>query len=269
MSLGPYISEYNAKVIDNLDPEKIGRIRVSCPEVFGNITVSDWIPSSQGHSGQMLVPEINDIVIVTCKDGDPNRMRYRTITHKEKQSPSSSTNKIDDFGNKGKSAFKTCGEYEVKEPPSPQRSEYPKIKTLMENEIALIELDDNGRFQYFNKKTKHFMEWHPDGTLVIKAKKVYLETDEDLAIKSNGRFDISTLKDFTLNLFEDLNLWIKKEFMISVSESISAIASKVFNIGVGHGLNIDADKRINVASRGNITVVGKKIDRVSMDDKGV
>jgi hypothetical protein len=264
---GPYINEYTGKVIDNNDPLKDARIKVSCPEIYGDVTISDWIPSSHTHTGQALIPEIGDLVTITCKDGDPNQLRYKNSHHMENQTPSSCKSEVN-LRNKGQSNFDTCGGFTVDEPPSPPRSDYPKIKTIQENSVAFIELDDNGRFQYFNKKTGHFMEFHPDGTFVLKVKKVYIETDNDFSIKSLGRIDLYSIADFTITAFRDLNLWIRNEFLTTVRESISIIARRLFCVGSGSGIDLDTNERINIASRGNITITGKKIDRITMDDVG-
>lgn len=268
MPVGPYTGTYDGKVFDNVDPNKDGRIRVTCAEIFGDVTVSDWIPSSEGHSGQLLVPEIGDIVSLTCKDGDCNQMSYGTTKHMDGQTPSSAKNDLT-FDNTGISNFPTCGDYTVTEPAAPARSDYPGIKTIMENQNAFVELDDNGRFQYYNKTTKHFMEWHPDGTLVIKAKRIYVETSDSehgFAVKSNARIDFSAVKDFTISAYEDFNLWVKQEFLQTVKETISIVATKLFKVGSGKGIDIDSDDRVNIGSAKNITIVGKKVDIVNEDD---
>lgn len=269
MPIGTFISEYEGKVVDNKDPNKNGKIRVSCPEIYGNVTVSDWIPSSENHSGQLMVPEIGDLVGIRCKDGDPNQLRYTSVKHIDGQTPSSAKSEID-FGDKGTSSFDSSSEGTVTEPTAPARSDYPGVKTIMENEIAFVELDDNGRFQYFNKTTKHFMEWHPDGTLVIKAKRIYIETSdttEGIALVSKGRFDISVAKDLGISAFEDFTVWVKEQFIQTMSGSFSMICKKIATIGAGGGVNIDSEARMNITTRDQMMLLGKKIDIMNADDR--
>lgn len=70
-----YYSKYRGTVIDNIDPEQIGRIMVEVPDVLGQ-TVSSWampcVPAAGIQSGIFVVPPIGSGVWIEFEQGDPD-----------------------------------------------------------------------------------------------------------------------------------------------------------------------------------------------------
>lgn len=77
---GLYYSEYDGTCIDNEDPEEQGRIKVRVPNVAGNDPIGDWawpnMPIAGMDKGSFWVPDVDDPVIVTFRNGDPSFPRY-------------------------------------------------------------------------------------------------------------------------------------------------------------------------------------------------
>jgi uncharacterized protein involved in type VI secretion and phage assembly len=71
-----HFGKYRATVLDNTDPEQLGRIRVEVPDVLGN-TPSGWampcVPLAGAQSGTYLVPQVGSAVWVEFEGGDPDR----------------------------------------------------------------------------------------------------------------------------------------------------------------------------------------------------
>lgn len=74
---GLYYGPYQAKVIDNKDPEARGRIRVSCPRAMLSSLNDEWVlPMMAGvgtgtRAGAFWPPEIGDWVWVFFNNGNP------------------------------------------------------------------------------------------------------------------------------------------------------------------------------------------------------
>lgn len=70
-----YYGKYRGTVIENLDPEQIGRILVMVPDVLG-MTPSSWampcVPAAGIQSGMFIVPPIGSGVWIEFEQGDPD-----------------------------------------------------------------------------------------------------------------------------------------------------------------------------------------------------
>lgn len=68
-----YYSVYRATVTDNEDPDFRGRVKVSCPAVYGDDTYQYWalpmgVPSS--NTALWMIPNVGDVVWVQFEGGD-------------------------------------------------------------------------------------------------------------------------------------------------------------------------------------------------------
>jgi hypothetical protein len=70
-----YYGKYRGLVVENLDPEQIGRVLVQVPDVVGEIP-SSWampcVPAAGIQSGVFIVPPIGSQVWVEFEQGDSN-----------------------------------------------------------------------------------------------------------------------------------------------------------------------------------------------------
>ena len=73
---GDYNSVYRAKVVENDDPEKMGRVRVQCPRVLGEYK-SNWakvcVPYALDDGGIIQIPRVGEVVWVMFEDGSPSK----------------------------------------------------------------------------------------------------------------------------------------------------------------------------------------------------
>ena len=77
--MSEYYGIYPAFVKSVKDPEKRGRIKVTCPEVLGN-AISGWcepcVPVAYDGGGDFCIPPLEEAVWVTFIEGDVNRPVY-------------------------------------------------------------------------------------------------------------------------------------------------------------------------------------------------
>jgi hypothetical protein len=70
-----YYGKYRGTVIENIDPEQIGRIMVEVPDVLG-MTPSTWampcVPAAGIAAGCFVIPPMGSQVWIEFEQGDPN-----------------------------------------------------------------------------------------------------------------------------------------------------------------------------------------------------
>src|SRR5215469_3057919 len=70
-----FYGKYRGLVVENIDPEQIGRVLLQVPDVLGEIP-SSWampcVPAAGIQSGQFIVPPIGSQVWVEFEQGDPD-----------------------------------------------------------------------------------------------------------------------------------------------------------------------------------------------------
>ena len=70
-----FYGKYRGLVVENIDPEQIGRVLVQVPDVLGEIP-SSWampcVPAAGIQSGCFIVPPIGSQVWVEFEQGDPD-----------------------------------------------------------------------------------------------------------------------------------------------------------------------------------------------------
>jgi uncharacterized protein involved in type VI secretion and phage assembly len=79
---GRYYGIYPGTVMDNNDPDQVGRIKVMLPSIFGSATHPVWaIPHLNNlagdQTGEFFPPYVGDTVDVFFENGDPEYPRYK------------------------------------------------------------------------------------------------------------------------------------------------------------------------------------------------
>lgn len=74
---GLFYSQYRGFVYDNNDPNGYGRLKVSCPEVFGDNILDYWAWPDSNFSGigygVQCIPQVNDLIWVKFEKGNPRK----------------------------------------------------------------------------------------------------------------------------------------------------------------------------------------------------
>lgn len=71
-----YFGKYRAIVLNNKDPEHMGRIRVQCPSVLGDYE-SAWclpcVPIFFNSGGLLYIPSVGEVVWIEFEEGNPSK----------------------------------------------------------------------------------------------------------------------------------------------------------------------------------------------------
>lgn len=257
-----FLGEYAGTVYDNKDPTQQGRIRVRVPEVLGD-KISNWCLSRSQYSGQLIIPEIGDMVTVTFKSGDPSLPQYVGVQHQVSKIPSSTNNTLD-VSKHGNDQFLSANDETVTEPSPPVRSQYPNILTLVETPYSVIESDrGTGRILIQQKQGGQYIEFHPDGTLVLKVKKIhaYVETDVNLHILKD--YSEKTDQNKFVHVGGKAVTRIAGDYIITVIGNwFNAIKQKL-GFCAGQESYLSSDKSLSVQSDSDIHLLGKRVDSIS------
>lgn len=105
--MGKLYGLYGAKVTNVKDPEKRGRVKVLCPDVFDD-SPSNWcepcVPFAQDFGGDFVLPELDDFVWITFAGGDIDSPIYLGGWWAENSTPLG-----DDYSQKNKVRLITFG----------------------------------------------------------------------------------------------------------------------------------------------------------------
>jgi len=152
-----YIGPVYAKVTDNKDPDKLGRVKVSF-ESMGKSIESDWLSVLNLFGGSFYIPDLNQHVVVAFVNGSPKLgvVLGAVWTNKNKP-PKSGENPGSDFNQDGKNTMR-C------------------IITPGGNKIIIDDKKGDAKIQVINCKGKNRLEF------LSKKKKIYLKTDKKVVI---------------------------------------------------------------------------------------
>jgi hypothetical protein len=74
--MNPYFGKYRGTVTNNVDPNRMGRLQVSCPEVL-ELNALAWampsVPFAGANEGFYMMPSVTSNVWVEFEAGDPER----------------------------------------------------------------------------------------------------------------------------------------------------------------------------------------------------
>ncbi len=72
---GLFYGSYRGTVVDNRDPEMLGRLKVCCPALYGDDVPHYWawpkVPFAGNQIGFFAIPEIGDALYIECEGGNP------------------------------------------------------------------------------------------------------------------------------------------------------------------------------------------------------
>ena len=125
-----FYGKYRGLVVDNNDPQQLGRLKAHVPEVLGNVN-SGWAlpcaPYAGNGSGQFTIPEPDTGVWIEFEAGDPSRPIWSGCWWGNGQVPA------DNGGQSGTPTLKVI------------RSEQGLMLTFDDNSQMITVSDENGR----------------------------------------------------------------------------------------------------------------------------
>ena len=97
--MSTFFGKYRALVVNNKDPEKMGRIKVRCPKVLGEYE-SAWctpcVQSAFNDGGFFFVPNVNETVWIEFEEGNPSKPIWVGSWWVPNRTPMQSSNNVED-----------------------------------------------------------------------------------------------------------------------------------------------------------------------------
>jgi uncharacterized protein involved in type VI secretion and phage assembly len=130
-----YFSIYKGRVADRNDPNKMGRIKVIVPPIFGDEPHDYWAEPkgmfTGNRTGAIFIPKVDDLVWVTFENGDA---RYPVWEYGPYQEMEAITDLYDDNGEPTRSVIQTTSGHRVV---MDDLNEYIEIKDKHGNTVTL------------------------------------------------------------------------------------------------------------------------------------
>lgn len=259
-SFGQYTGIYRARVENNIDPYRVGRVQVRVPMIHGladsggmDIKGLPWASMcamGAGYDyGSFIVPEIGEYVFVMFEDGDEDKPVYLGSSY------GIGTTLPKKYGSKEYSTYWE-GEANKNEVPSEAQSEVPDRKVIYKSHKGSILYIDDRDYQ----------------------EKIYLETLNGQYIElnnSDNRIFIQGLNENSIEIDEEgIKFQISDESKVSINgDAIKAVAdSDLGSVEVTLGNNvkwnvdnftIDASEAFTTKAP-DLVFVEKKVKAVSV-----
>jgi len=234
----PICETQSATVIDNNDPDKLGRVKVAFPWQDDKSSESTpWIRVAQTYGGGKshgfyFVPETDTEVMVGFEHNNPEKpFVINSLYHKD-FNPSAWAN--------GSNTMKV-------------------IKTKSGNQIHLIDGKDEEKIRIFHKKGDD-----PHNEICLE-----MEGDGKITITSQGDIDIVAAKSIKMEAGENIEMTAGEDFSISVgsnmatdvgskleqkANSIAVTASQAMEVTAGTEVSIDGGTTVAVSGGSDVSV---------------
>ena len=204
---GRFLGKFRATVVDNDDPEKRGRLKLSIPSVLGNDVVSGWaLPCAPyggaADQGFFFIPEIDSAVWVEFEAGS---LDYPIWV--------------------GTFWGKPGGNSEVPKPNKPDGTEESDvqspptrkiIKTLKGHTIQLEDADNGDLVMLLEATNGNLIVMNSDGIKITESKNkttitlndsgLIVEAAKDIELKADGGIKITASKDLELKATGDIKM---------------------------------------------------------------
>jgi uncharacterized protein involved in type VI secretion and phage assembly len=189
-----FFGKYRGLVVDNADPQKLGRLKVRVPSVLGQDIVTGWampcVPfGGADNQGMLMIPDVDAGVWVEFEEGD---LEFPIWVGTYWSKPSGTTELPKPNGEDGAEAG------EAQDPPTKKT-----IKTSAGHTIQLEDKDGEESILVVEGKKGHFVLLNKDGitvqdaagnALVMSTSAVTLTAKADLTIDASGQAVVITGK---------------------------------------------------------------------------
>ena len=166
----PVYGKYRGTVVDNADPENLGRLRLKVPDLLGNEVVTGWampcLPyGGFANQGFLFVPEVEAGVWVEFEKGDTDYPIW-TGTFWSKPGGDSELPKANDADGTEQDT--------VQDPPTRKI-----IKTVKGHTIQFEDADDEEMIMIYEATNGHVITLNKDGIKITDATENVIEMRED------------------------------------------------------------------------------------------
>lgn len=225
-----FYGKRRARVVNNNDPRRLGRIKVECPDLFGS-GISEWaMPCFPFYGGRdcgfISIPPIGSMVWVECEEGYLDHLIYTGGFFDEVDDGHKSDGSLAEEDPEyqedisaapahakgfydGSDSGGVKGKYNV--PETSFEGRYPNVTVLQTPSGHMFEMDDTSgaeRIQIHHKSGSH-IEILPDGTVhIISASKIltrstfndeFVDTNKSVVIGSDKSEQVIGNSDTAIN----------------------------------------------------------------------
>ena len=239
---------YLGTVTDANDPRKLNRVKVRVPDVSGQLVLS-WarvaLPYAGPGVGGFQVPPMGARVIVAFEANDVNRPIVVGAgwdqVGETSTAPAAARGEADPVrdGPRGEDTVVGAGGVNLREPADLFAATYPKNTVFKTSSGHLIEYDDSDgaeRISITHGPSKSWLEFHPDGSIVLGCKqKLYELVEDDRQEHTKGAHDVVVEGNSTMK---------GKEHLVSLEKmTLRALKSILFEATVG-ALELKSGKQV-------------------------
>jgi len=240
----PVSSAQRAKVIDNVDPELMGRIRVQFlwQEVQDQNLMTPWIRIAQPHGGSLkgfyFIPEIDEEVMVDFENGNAEKPYVVGTLWHEKNPP-------------------------IVKVVDGEMRELPIVKKMLENnELKQIRSRDGHAINFGDYKDQRGYMKLFDGkddnysiTLDADRKTITIQAKSDIYLNARGNIVMNAGANMTLNVGGDYSLKATN-VSIDAKDNITAVANAHATLIGQSGLTVNTPASGDVTAGGHMNVGG-------------
>ncbi|MEM9830654.1 MAG: phage baseplate assembly protein V [Bacteroidota bacterium] len=233
LAISPPVCEpQSAIVIDNADPDELGRVKVAFPwQDPKSSTGTPWIRVAQTYGGGKshgfyFIPETDTEVLVGFEHNNPEKPFVISSLYNKDFNPSTWFN--------DKNSMKV-------------------IKTRSGNQIHLIDEKDKEKIRIFHKTDDS-----PHNEICLE-----MEGDGKITITSQGDIDIIAAKSIKMEAGENIDMTAGQDFSITVDNNmVTDVASKLeqqanaITISANSDIGISGGTRVEVDSGAEVKVEG-------------
>ncbi len=269
---------FRAKVVDNKDPKKFGRIKVWIPDIMPKVNEQEglWaapannaiggLNDESSYYGSCLIPRKHSFVLIFFENGNPNKPYYFAALNLQKEKVLPECQIGDNYEDKWvlfKSGEGRC--IVVSDDPSDCRIEITGKKRKLKNPPSgdlesVYEIDGNqttillderegkekilirshkGDFINFDiENQKLFVKIENDIEISSKGK-ILLESENGISLKSKGDVNIQSLDDINIKSMSKVNIQSAIDINIKSSLNLNCKSDGISNYKAGGSLNSD------------------------------